>query len=167
MTFEVYVLLGTNLGDKLNNLEVARTLIGNSIGKISKLSKIYETEAWGKTNQPSFYNQIISFTTDLKSEKLLDALLEIENKIGRIRYEKWGERIIDIDVLYYEDQVVNTSHLKIPHPEIQNRRFTLIPLVELAPDFIHPILRKTSVQLLADCKDSLGVDIVEQPLEKL
>jgi 2-amino-4-hydroxy-6-hydroxymethyldihydropteridine diphosphokinase len=167
MTFEVYVLLGTNLGDKLNNLEVARTLIDNSVGKISKLSKIYETEAWGKTDQPSFYNQIISFTTDLQAEHLLDALLDIETKIGRIRYEKWGQRIIDIDVLYYEDQVINISRLKIPHPEIQNRRFTLIPLVEIAPELTHPELKKTSVQLLSECKDPLGVEVVQPPLGKL
>lgn len=165
MTFEVYVLLGTNIGNKLNNLEVAITLIGNSVGKISKLSKIYETEAWGKTDQPSFYNQVILLTTHLHPEQLLLRLLDIESDIGRVRYEKWGERIIDIDILYFDDQIVKTLQLQVPHPEIQNRRFTLIPLLEVAPNLIHPVLNRTTEELLADCTDNLNVEVVAQSLE--
>lgn len=167
MTDKVYVLLGTNIGDKLKNLEAARLLIEKSVGIIRRSSKIYETEAWGKTDQPSFYNQVVCLTTSLSPEILLSTLLDIETRIGRVRYEKWGERIIDIDILYYGSHTINKSELHVPHAEIQNRRFTLVPLVEIAKNFLHPILGKTSEEMLEDCPDTLNVEPVGLPLENI
>ena len=94
-----------------------------------------------------------------------ETLLDIETRIGRVRFEKWGERKIDIDILYYGDQTINTGNLQIPHPEIQNRRFTLVPLVEIASDFVNPALGKTSVEMLEECPDTLGVEPVGLPIE--
>lgn len=151
----IYLLLGSNLGDKQMHLKNAMRLIEGKTGKIERQSSIYETEAWGKTDQPSFYNLVIEISTQLAPEELLKELLAIEHEIGRVRYEKWGARIIDIDILYYDQQVVKKEELIIPHPGIEHRRFTLAPLVEIASDFIHPILKATNRQLLERCDDSL------------
>ena len=160
MTDDVFLLLGTNLGNKAANLESARQHISDYAGKISKLSKIYETAAWGKTDQPSFFNQVIKIQTALAPLDLLGEIHKIERSMGRIRFEKWGERIIDIDILFYGNQTFEHTELQIPHPELQNRRFTLEPLVEIAPDFNHPIFDKTIKILLAECPDKLKVESV-------
>ena len=153
--------MGTNLGDKASNLAVARTHLNNTAGKINKLSMIYETAAWGKTNQPSFYNQVVVLKTNLSPKELLDKIHEIETEMGRIRYEKWGERIIDIDILFYGDEVLKLPALRIPHPEIQNRRFTLEPLAEIAPNLQHPELQVSITELLNSCPDHLEVKPVK------
>ena len=157
MTYETYLLLGTNLGNKLNNLNNAREQINKSIGKINKLSRIYETAAWGNHDQPAFYNQVIQINTRLSPFDLLNELHRIELNLGRVRHEKWGERIIDIDILYYAEQVIESEQLTIPHPQIQHRKFTLLPLSEVAPDLVHPVLGKTNLVLLEDCLDDLSV----------
>ena len=157
MTNKVYLLLGSNLGDKKANLEQAIELIIRAAGKINQLSKIYKTAAWGKEDQPVFYNQVIVTETNLHPHELLAKLLRIEAQLGRTRFEKWGERIIDIDILFYDNRIINTTTLKVPHPEIQNRRFTLVPMAELEPEFVHPTLQKSMLKLLSVCKDKLEV----------
>jgi len=153
-----FLLLGTNMGDKFSNLSQVRLLILHQIGKIVQASSIYRTAAWGKTEQGDFFNQVIQIEMCLAPSRLLEKCLEIEKKMGRVRYEKWGERLIDIDILYYNDLVITEEHLKIPHLEIHNRRFTLMPLTEIAPDYIHPRLQQTNRELLQTCADPLQVD---------
>lgn len=155
----IYLLLGTNLGNKLKNLEkVIELLVANRIA-IRRESSIYETAAWGIEDQPSFLNQVIEIETSKTPEKLLELLQEIELKMGRIREVKWGERLIDIDILYFGDTIIDQENLKIPHPEIQNRKFTLQPLVEINPELVHPVLKKTQKVLLEECNDSLDVSV--------
>lgn len=149
------LLLGTNLGDRLKNILQAYRLIEEKAGLISKKSAVYDSDAWGIENQPGFYNSAIIIQTKQSPSELLNTLLSIEQEMGRIRYKKWGERLIDIDILYYNDLVVTESDLKIPHPELANRRFTLEPLCELIPDYVHPKTGKTQRQLLAECPDNL------------
>ena len=157
MTNKVHLLLGTNLGDKLQNLGNASHLIKVRAGNIISQSKVYKTEPWGNTDQDEFYNQVLVVESELTPKNLLQELLSIERELGRIRHKKWGERLIDIDILYYGSMVINDKDLIIPHPEIPNRRFTLVPLVEIDKDFTHPILLKTNDQLLKICNDPLNV----------
>ncbi|MEO9966694.1 MAG: 2-amino-4-hydroxy-6-hydroxymethyldihydropteridine diphosphokinase [Reichenbachiella sp.] len=154
---QCFLLLGTNIGNKELNLLQAQELLSNTVGTMKRVSSIYRTAAWGKEDQEDFLNQVICIESILKPEELLDACLNIEKQLGRIRFERWGERLIDIDILYFEDRVVAQDDLTIPHPELQNRRFTLVPLVEIAPDFYHPKLKKTNLTLLEDCTDLLTV----------
>lgn len=152
-----YLLLGTNLGDKTTNLDQAIRLISDKIGNLITKSSIYRTAAWGKHDQGEFLNQVLCLETELSASSLLNKCLGIEMEMGRVRYERWGERLIDIDILYIDDQVLNESRLVVPHPQIQNRRFTLIPLVEIARDFVHPLLKKNHAELLMACEDVLDV----------
>ena len=157
MTESIYILLGSNKGDRLKNLASALQQISLHIGKITQKSSIYETAAWGKTDQSAFLNRVIEIESKLLPEALLAKLLEIERSIGRLRTERWGPREIDLDILFFGDLAVTSEHLQVPHPAIQNRRFTLIPLAEIAPNFIHPILHKNCLQLLNECTDTLEV----------
>src|SRR5262245_50131636 len=131
-----YLLTGGNMGDREQYLATARNLIEEDCGKISNASALYETEAWGKTDQPSFLNQALELKTELNAKQLIRHILKLEKKMGRVREEKYGSRIIDIDILLFNDQVVATPFLKVPHPEMQNRRFVLTPLVEIAPAIV-------------------------------
>lgn len=160
MKKEIYILLGTNLGDRQANLSTAKTQILQKIGPILTESKIYETAAWGLTDQPNFLNQVIEIETKLSPSVLLKTILAIEKKMGRIRTQKWGERLIDIDILYFGKEVINQENLKIPHPYLQERRFTLVPLVEVAPDFEHPVLLKSNNELLEICTDNSNVILI-------
>ncbi len=153
----IYLLLGTNLGDKEKNLSNAINLLGKHQIKVTNRSSLYETAAWGKTDQPTFINQVIQIETTLTPQLLLDTILSVELKLGRIRKEHWGERLIDIDILYYNFEIIKSPNLKIPHEGIPGRRFTLIPLVEIASDLIHPIHLKNQKQLLTECTDQLKV----------
>ncbi|MDP4151400.1 MAG: 2-amino-4-hydroxy-6-hydroxymethyldihydropteridine diphosphokinase [Bacteroidota bacterium] len=148
-----YLLIGGNVGDRQASLEGARTNIGLGAGKIVHASSIWQTAAWGKTDQAPFLNQALSIITPLDAPALMAVLLEIEEKMGRIRNERYGPRIIDIDILFYEDLVIDLPQLKVPHPEIQRRRFALAPLAEIAPDLIHPVLKRSIRDLLAECTD--------------
>lgn len=153
----VLLLLGSNLGDKCQNLSSASQLIAENIGKITRQSSIYETAAWGKTDQPIFYNQAIEISTILPPETLLSELKKIEQKTGRTQAEKWSARIIDIDIIFYENVIYQSETLTIPHAFMQERNFVLAPLNEIAPDFSHPILQQTVSELLKKSPDKLGV----------
>lgn len=152
-----YLLLGTNLGDRKRNLSSACASIEKYLGKIIQKSSIYESDAWGFHDQPSFYNQVLKIKTILSPEELLKRISHIEKNMGRIRQEKWKERLIDIDILYYDNKIINDTQLVVPHPEIQNRKFTLVPLCEISPHEFHPVLKKTNLQLLEGLTDPLGV----------
>lgn len=157
----IYLLLGTNLGNRYKNLEKAREqLVANSI-TIRKESQIYETAAWGKEDQESFLNQVVEVETGKSPQRLLFIANMIEKEMGRERFEKWGSRLIDIDILYFGDIEFKNENLIIPHPQIQNRRFTLEPLVELNGEFVHPVLKKTQAELLESCEDQLEVTVFE------
>lgn len=153
---KAYLLIGGNMGNREQNLGRAVDLLG-SAGKVKVLSGLYETAAWGKTDQPSFLNQAILLETALTARELLQAVLAIEEKMGRKREEKYGPRIIDIDILFYDAAIINEPRLIIPHPEIQNRRFALEPMQEIAPRLKHPLLKKTIAELLKACPDKLEV----------
>jgi 2-amino-4-hydroxy-6-hydroxymethyldihydropteridine diphosphokinase len=152
-----YLLTGGNMGNREKQLETARELINQQCGTVSKTSSLYETAAWGKTDQPSFLNQALEVETTLNARQLIRHILKIEKQMGRIRKEKYGPRIIDIDILLFNTEKYNYSFLKLPHPEMQNRRFALLPLAELAPDVMHPVLNKTIAELLKECPDKLPV----------
>lgn len=160
MTKGIYLLLGSNMGDKRLQLVTTIQKICRTC-EILKQSSIYETAAWGNTNQPSFYNQVIQIATSFDPIYLLSILLKIEEEMGRVREDKWGQRIIDIDILYYDDRIIETDNLSIPHSEIQNRRFTLVPLVEIAAEYQHPILKKNQKELMDDCEDDLAVFLID------
>lgn len=136
---------------------MAEELLGSNTGQIVDRSGIYETAAWGNTNQPPFLNQAFLLQTDLSAENLLRKIMGIEQEMGRIRTEKYGPRIIDIDILFYNRDIIRLPELIVPHPEIQNRRFALVPLAQIAPGFIHPLLNKSITQLLEECPDTLEV----------
>lgn len=152
-----YLLTGANLGNREQNLTQARELIIEECGNIVASSSLYETAAWGNTDQPAFLNQALTLHTLLNEKQLIRKLLKIEKQMGRIREEKYGPRIIDIDILLFNNEKYNYRFLKIPHPEMQNRRFALLPLAEIAPEILHPVFNKTIEQLLTDCPDELLV----------
>ncbi|MEQ9375821.1 MAG: 2-amino-4-hydroxy-6-hydroxymethyldihydropteridine diphosphokinase [Imperialibacter sp.] len=153
----IFLLLGSNQGDRLATLLEAGRMINERIGQMVRSSSIYATQAWGQTDQADFLNQVIEIESGVRAEEVLNQALEIEKHLGRKRIEKWGPRVIDIDILYVNDDVINTNTLVVPHPQIPFRRFTLAPLAEIAPDFIHPTLGKNQTQLLSECPDTLEV----------
>ena len=153
---KLFLITGGNIGDRKGNLEAAAALIQKQIGKIIRLSAMYETEAWGITNQPAFYNQVLEIDTLLSAREVLHLILKIEEEMGRKRTIKNAARIIDIDILFFNNEIINEHNLIIPHPEIANRRFVLLPLLELDPTKLHPSLHKTVQELLAETKDKLN-----------
>jgi 2-amino-4-hydroxy-6-hydroxymethyldihydropteridine diphosphokinase len=154
-----YLLLGGNLGNRIQYLQQARENIREQVGSIKKLSKLYETAAWGKTDQPSFLNQVVKVETALTPEEVLQSVNKIEIELGRIRLEHWGARVIDIDILFYDSLIQQTQRLTIPHPQLHLRRFTLMPLSEIAPELVHPVLNQSIKQLLETCPDELEVNV--------
>ena len=155
----VYLSLGSNIGNRLKYLNDAMKLIEERIGKIEKRSSVYETEPWGKTDQSMFLNMAINVHTMLLPELLINSILEIERILGRIRIEKWRERKIDIDILFYNDEIINQPDLVIPHPYLQERQFVLVPLNEIAQDIYHPVLQCTIKDLLLQCPDKTKTKI--------
>lgn len=154
---EAFLLLGSNLGDRQSLLARAIGLITQQAGTIIAESAVYETQSWGKTDEPDYLNRVIQLRTEIEPEALLDILLEIEQQMGRERRERWGARVIDIDILFYDDRVINTLQLQIPHPRLHERRFTLEPLFEIVPYLKHPVLKKDILQLLNELQDNLIV----------
>jgi len=157
----IFLLLGSNLGDRSGNIERATKYISNLIGPILKSSSTYETMAWGIEDQQDFLNQVLKISTSLPPKQLLEQLLQIEEAMGRIRQVKWGARLIDLDILFYNDMIIESENLIIPHPGIPDRRFTLVPLAEIAGVQIHPKIGLPIDSLLSNCTDSLEVRMLE------
>ncbi len=155
-----FLLLGSNTGDRKALLEDAIRQISSMAGPVVRKSSVYETQPWGKSEQPEFLNQAIEIETALPPRVLLATVLEIERLLGRVRTGRWDPRTIDIDILFYDDAIVNESNLVLPHPLMRERRFVLTPLAQLAGNFMHPVFGKTVRQLLEECPDPLEVRIV-------
>ena len=154
----VFLGIGTNLGDRERNLGQAVENIEEYIGHVLKSSSVYETEPWGFQTSDKFLNMVVKVETQLIPSALLERILMIENLAGRVRgSERYSSRLIDIDIILYEAMIVDEESLKIPHPLLQERRFVLVPLCELAPYVIHPVLQKTFAELLEICEDSSEV----------
>ena len=154
---KVFLLIGGNIGDRLQNLNQAITLLSATCGPVIQQSAVYETAAWGKTDQAAFLNQALVLTTLLTAQELLTTILSVEEEMGRRRMEKFGPRVIDIDILFFNDAIIQEPNLTVPHPQLQNRRFALAPMQEIAPELVHPVLHKTIEQLLKECPDQLEV----------
>ncbi len=153
-----YILLGSNLGNKLAHLEKAIFCLKQAGLNLVEISHLYQTKAWGNENQDDFYNLVLKAETNLNPVDLLETLLNIESKMGRVRTEeKWLPRMIDLDILYFNNDVLDLPNLQIPHPYIAQRKFTLIPLNDIAADYIHPLLGLTNKELLQNCLDQSEV----------
>ncbi len=152
-----YLLLGSNMGNPQQQLLQAISSIEHLIGKLIRQSNLYQTAAWGKTDQPDFLNQVIIVETNLTASETMQTILGIEEKLGRVRTVKNASRTIDIDILFFNTDIIHQKDLLVPHPEIANRRFVLVPLNELSPHMKHPVLHKTIHELLEICPDKLDV----------
>ncbi len=158
------LLLGGNVGDRLSFIKKAIVQIMEQCGVVAAQSKIYETASWGIETLPAHLNVALQIKTTLQPEELLHSLQKIENNLERQRSKKWGERTIDIDILYFDDSILNTDTLVIPHPLIQVRRFALVPLCDFANDYVHPVFDKTNKTLLDECEDKLSVSEYKEQL---
>ena len=158
---DAYLLIGGNIGDRVSFLHKSIESIEQNCGKILNKSLLYETQAWGKTDQDPFLNQVLKISTVLSPTELLEKLLAVEKKLGRIRDEKYGARTIDIDILYFGDEIISEPTLTIPHPRIAERRFVLVPMAEIARTLIDPIHQQTIEILLKNCTDKLEVSVYD------
>ncbi len=152
-----YLLTGSNLGNREAQMERASAMVSEHCGDILQASAIFETAAWGKLDQPSFLNQALCIRTPLDARALLNGILDIEAAMGRVRGEKYGARIIDIDILFFDKQLIDEPGLHVPHPFLQDRKFALACMHDIAPELVHPVFFKTIQQLLIECNDPLEV----------
>lgn len=156
-----FLLLGTNLGNRTALLREAVAQIEQQIAPVLGQSAIYETAPWGVVEQPAFLNQVLQLESILHPIDILQRTQKIEKQLGRERHERWGPRLMDIDLLYYGNLVLTMTDLVVPHPRLHERRFTLVPLAQIAPDFMHPVLKKNNQELLANCTDNSQVFVFE------
>ncbi|MDQ3071926.1 MAG: 2-amino-4-hydroxy-6-hydroxymethyldihydropteridine diphosphokinase [Bacteroidota bacterium] len=152
------LLMGSNLGDSKAMMGKARALLEKNIGEIMCLSSLYKTAAWGNKDQPAFINQAVLLVTGLGPLEIMHKILAIEEQLGRVREKKWDARIIDIDILSYNEEIIEEEGLIIPHPLLHNRRFSMIPMLEIAGNWQHPILKKSLRELLKDSEDACEVE---------
>ncbi|HVW63085.1 MAG TPA: 2-amino-4-hydroxy-6-hydroxymethyldihydropteridine diphosphokinase [Puia sp.] len=152
-----YLLIGGNQGDRSAYLQETVRRIETPDARTIRQSSVYETAAWGKTDQPAFLNQALMLETSLDGPTLMRRMLTIEEQMGRVRTERYGARTIDIDMLFFNSAIIRLPELTIPHPEVARRRFALVPMDEIAPDYVHPLLGKTIHELLDQCPDKLEV----------
>lgn len=155
----VFLGLGSNVGDRLFHLDRAMKLIEMRLGNIIAYSSIYETEPWGNKNQEAFLNTVVQVLVVMSPNETLRVLKKIENELGRKKEIHWGPRIIDIDILFYNNETIEEGNLIVPHPEIAQRLFVLKPISEIAPEFVHPVLYKNMIDLLSHCSDSSRVTL--------
>jgi 2-amino-4-hydroxy-6-hydroxymethyldihydropteridine diphosphokinase len=154
----VYLGIGTNLGNREENLKEAVKKVEEFIGRVAKSSSVYETEPWGFHSSDEFLNMVVKVETRLTPSGLLGRILMIESLLGRVRGEKqYASRVIDLDILLYEDQVIDEKSLRIPHPLMHKRKFVMVPLCEIEPDLVHPVLKRTMASLLESCVDQSNV----------
>ncbi len=145
---QIYLSLGANLGNREANLQQAIELIKERLGEVIAISSFIETAAWGKTDQPDFLNLALLVATNYSPLKALTIIQEIEHQLGRERKEKWGARLIDIDIIFWDNQVISEVQLTVPHPLMHERTFVLIPMAEIAPEMEHPVLKRKMKELL-------------------
>lgn len=162
-----YLSLGSNLGDKLKNLQTAVNLINISVGHITKVSSVYKTKSWGFEGG-EFYNICLELMSSLSPEKMIKKVIDIEHKMGRERNlgKGYKDRLIDIDILLFDDEVIFFNDLKVPHPQMLARKFVLVPLTEIAPNVIHPIVKKTILNCLQHCNDEQTIEKIGETLDR-
>ena len=164
---KVYLLLGGNLGDRNYYIQMSEQLIDKELGAIINRSSIYETEPWGFQHEQNFYNRVVEINTLLNPQELLEKIHNIENNLGRERKnQQYSARTIDIDILFYDDLILNEPNLIIPHSQLHNRKFALEPLCEIKPEFMHPVMNVTVRELLSQCEDTLSVSKIDMQASK-
>jgi 2-amino-4-hydroxy-6-hydroxymethyldihydropteridine diphosphokinase len=155
---KTYLSLGTNRGNRSANLDRAVTLLSEWVGNIVSLSSLYETPPWRMVDKTDFFNRVLLLETALTATQLIDTVILVESMMGRVRTsKKYEPRIIDIDILFFNEEIINTEELTVPHPLMAERKFVLEPMMEIAPKFIHPVFKKNMVQLLNECEDKSAI----------
>jgi 2-amino-4-hydroxy-6-hydroxymethyldihydropteridine diphosphokinase len=165
---KVIIHLGSNQGDKVKMLKKAIDSLNEGIGRVTTVSSVYETEPWGLKEQDHFLNMALLMDTEHNPLSLLQKLKQLESEMGAVKSVKWGPRAIDLDIIFYEDQMIDSDILKIPHPAMQNRNFVLVPVMEIAGDWVHPSFDKTVEELYEESTDDLEVYLIDkQPFKNL
>ena len=154
---KLFLQLGSNLGDRVQMIKDATNFINEKLGKVLSVSKIYESDPWRVDGQQNYLNQILEVNSLLSPKEALKTILSIENELGRVRIEKWGERLIDIDIIFFNNEIIETFDLCIPHKHMHERNFVLIPLNEIVPQYVHPKYNKSVADLLQESKDTENV----------